>query len=368
MKQGRGRHRMKMGGAGPGPRRPSDPNCTVPPPATRCRVLKHLKVENAPIVNRFDYAQCKKLNMEQVLDQILRMPPERNRIIYLRPMQQVDTLTLERKIFSGPYPYHICIIHEFSNPPNVRNKVRVRSWMDTIANVNQELIKYEFFPEATRSEEDVKKYTKYPWGRDIYTLEEPWLSPLQASASVPENVESEGPSMTSRSGERSPYRSRDRDVIEGPEGEFPLLQTLGTIEDTFRYLCPIDLYWYRVSVSARSDILPVSADTIRYRYFQISEGVVDSAPYSMITDFPWLRSLRTAEPNSYARYDFEDDEKTTIYAPRRKGQLSADICMETIGEEISELRQMRKGVFQRVVAIFIHYCDVNGEPVEDDYI
>ncbi|XP_039208840.1 F-box only protein 38 [Crotalus tigris] len=236
--------------------------------ATRCRVLKHLKVENAPIVNRFDYAQCKKLNMDQVLDQILRMPPERNRIIYLRPMQQVDTLTLEQKIFSGPYPYHICVIHEFSNPPNVRNKVRIRSWMDTIANINQELIKYEFFPEATRTEDDLKKYTRYPWGRDIYTL----------------------------------------------------------------------------------------------------EGIVDGAPYSMITDFPWLRSLRTADPNGYARYDFEDDEKTTIYAPRRKGQLSADICMETIGEEISELRQMKKGVFQRVVAIFIHYCDVNGEPVEDDYI
>ncbi|XP_006893783.1 PREDICTED: F-box only protein 38 isoform X1 [Elephantulus edwardii] len=236
--------------------------------ATRCRVLKHLKVENAPIVNRFDYAQCKKLNMDQVLDQILRMPPERNRIIYLRPMQQVDTLTLEQKLFSGPYPYHICIIHEFSNPPNVRNKVRIRSWMDTIANINQELIKYEFFPEATRSEEDLKKYPKYPWGREIYTL----------------------------------------------------------------------------------------------------EGVVDGAPYSMISDFPWLRSLRAAEPNSFARYDFEDDEESTIYAPRRKGQLSVDICMETIGEEISEMRQMKKGVFQRVVAIFIHYCDVNGEPVEDDYI
>ncbi|XP_069100696.1 F-box only protein 38 [Pleurodeles waltl] len=236
--------------------------------ATRCRVLKHLKVENAPIVNRFDYAQCKKLNIEQILDHILRMPPERNRIIYLRPMQQVDTLTLEKKIFSGPYPYHICLIHEFSNPPNVRNKVRIRSWMDTIANVNQELIKYEFFPEATRTEDDVKKFPKYPWGRDIYTL----------------------------------------------------------------------------------------------------EGTVDGAPYSMVTDFPWLRSLRTAEPNGYARYDFEDDERATIYAPRRKGQLSADICMETIGEEISELRQMKRGVFQRVVAIFIHYCDVNGEPVEDDYI
>lgn len=62
--------------------------------ATRCRVLKHLKVENAPIVNRFDYAQCKKLNMDQVLDQILRMPPERNRIVYLRPMQQVMSAAL----------------------------------------------------------------------------------------------------------------------------------------------------------------------------------------------------------------------------------------------------------------------------------
>uniref|UniRef100_A0A672SWL0 F-box protein 38 n=1 Tax=Sinocyclocheilus grahami TaxID=75366 RepID=A0A672SWL0_SINGR len=236
--------------------------------ATRCRVLKHLVVESAPIVNRFDYAQCKKLDMEQVLDQILRMPPERNRIIYMRPMQQIDSLALEKKLFSGPYPYHIAIIHEFSNPPNVRNKVRVRSWMDTIANISQELIKYEFFPEATRTEEDVKKYPTYPWGRDIYTL----------------------------------------------------------------------------------------------------EGVVDAAPYSMITDFPWLRSLRTAEPNSYARYDFEDDESTTIYAPRRKGQLSADICMETIGEEISERRQTRRGVFQRVVVVFIHYCDVRGEPVDDDYI
>ncbi|KAM7388847.1 hypothetical protein PAMP_022858 [Pampus punctatissimus] len=236
--------------------------------ATRCRVLKQLRVESAPIVNRFDYAQCKKLDMEQVLDQILRMPPERNRIIYMRPMHQIDSVALERQLFQGPYPYHIAILHEFSNPPNIRNKVRIRSWMDTIANISQELIKYEFFPEATRTEEDVTKYPKYPWGRDIYTL----------------------------------------------------------------------------------------------------EGVVDGAPYSMITDFPWLRTLRAADPNSYARYDFEDDESTTIYAPRRKGQLSADICMETIGEEISERRQSKRGVFQRVVVLFLHHCDTPGEPVDDDYI
>ncbi|XP_026991249.1 F-box only protein 38 isoform X2 [Tachysurus fulvidraco] len=236
--------------------------------ATRCRVLKYLKVQNSPIVNRFDYAQCKKLDIEQVLDQVLSIPPERNRIVYLRPMTQIDSLALERKLFSGPYPYHIAIIHEFSNPPNVRNKVRVRSWMDTVANISQELIKNEFFPEAKRTEADIKKYPNYPWGRDIYTL----------------------------------------------------------------------------------------------------EGVADGAPYSMISDFPWLRSLRIAVPNSYARCDFEDDETTTIYAPRRKGQLSSDICMETIGEEIAERRQMQLGVFQRVVVIFIHYSDMHGDPVDDDYI
>ncbi|CAL8264312.1 unnamed protein product [Lota lota] len=236
--------------------------------ATRCRVLKHLRVESAPIVNRFDYAQCKKLDMEQVLDQILRMPPERNRIIYMRPMHQIDSLAMERLLFQGSYPYHIAIVHEFSNPPNIRNKVRIRSWMDTIANISQELIKYEFFPEATRTEEDVKKYPNYPWGRDIYTL----------------------------------------------------------------------------------------------------EGVVDGAPYCMVTDFPWLRTLRTADSNGFSRYDFEDDESTTIYAPRRKGQLSADICMETIGEEISERRQSKRGVFQRVVVLFLHHCDTPGEPVDDDYI
>ncbi|CAJ0949424.1 unnamed protein product [Ranitomeya imitator] len=58
----------------------------------------------------------------------------------------------------------------------------------------------------------------------------------------------------------------------GPEGEFPLLQTLGTIRIPSDTWCPIDLYWYRVSVSAISDIFRVSADTIRYRYFQVSDG------------------------------------------------------------------------------------------------
>lgn len=47
----------------------------------------------------------------------------------------------------------------------------------------RELIKYEFFPEATRTEEDLKKYPKYPWGRDIYTLEGEILCGAQGSCS-----------------------------------------------------------------------------------------------------------------------------------------------------------------------------------------
>lgn len=42
-----------------------------------------------------------------------------------------------------------------------------------------------------------------------------------------------------------------------------------------------------------------------------SLGVVDGAPYSMISDFPWLRSLRAQQNLALAlpRCDFEDDEK-----------------------------------------------------------
>lgn len=80
-------------------------------------MLKHLKVENAPVVNRFDYAQCKKLNMDQVLDQILRMPPERNRIIYLRPMQQVcsQLCLIMNSDEVLPVFFHLSWLHMFFN-------------------------------------------------------------------------------------------------------------------------------------------------------------------------------------------------------------------------------------------------------------
>ncbi|CAJ0967333.1 unnamed protein product [Ranitomeya imitator] len=60
----------------------------------------------------------------------------------------------------------------------------------------------------------------------------------------------------------------------GPEGEFPLLQTLGTMRIPSDTWCPIDLYWYRISVSAISDIfsgigryypIPILSSIGRYR-------------------------------------------------------------------------------------------------------
>lgn len=55
---------------------------------------------------------------------------------------------------------------------------------------------------------------------------------------------------------------------------------------------------------------PVVASAAVALFICLLSGVVDGAPYSMISDFPWLRSLRAAEPNSFARYDFEDDEES----------------------------------------------------------
>lgn len=80
-------------------------------------MLKHLRVDSAPIVNRFDYAQCKKLDMEQVLDQILRMPPERNRIIYMRPMHQVSDLSPSTSASPGVHIGCNCREHNGASVP-----------------------------------------------------------------------------------------------------------------------------------------------------------------------------------------------------------------------------------------------------------
>ncbi|CAJ0933762.1 unnamed protein product [Ranitomeya imitator] len=58
-----------------------------------------------------------------------------------------------------------------------------------------------------------------------------------------------------------------------PRGDVPGAagETLGSIRIPSDTWCPIDLYWYRISVSAISDTFRVSADTIRYQYFQVSD-------------------------------------------------------------------------------------------------
>uniref|UniRef100_A0A3Q4GGG2 F-box protein 38 n=1 Tax=Neolamprologus brichardi TaxID=32507 RepID=A0A3Q4GGG2_NEOBR len=224
--------------------------------AVRRKRMADKSTSTSDPVTEDDHVQVRVHSDTNTVTDTLLCNPKKSTQMFLSSV--IDSVALERQLFQGPYPYHIAIVHEFSNPPNIRNKVRIRSWMDTIANISQA-------------------------GSACRVCVQPYSIPI-----------------------------------------YPL----GT--------------------------LPVR--------------LVDGAPYSMITDFPWLRTLRAADPNGYSRYDFEDDESTTIYAPRRKGQLSADICMETIGEEISERRQSKRGVFQRVVVLFLHHCDTPGEPVDDDYI
>ncbi|CAJ0931449.1 unnamed protein product [Ranitomeya imitator] len=88
--------------------------------------------------------------------------------------------------------------------------------------------------------------------------------------------------------------------------------TLGTIEDTFRYLCPIDLYWYRVSVS---DILPVSADTDTFKYRKLRRTTQDAFHYVFGPEsFHKSYSLRAAGSNNEWKKEslFSTNSKETM--------------------------------------------------------
>lgn len=82
-----------------------------------------------------------------------------------------DLTLLKQRLYSGDYH---CASHLFCNFPSVPSVI--------LFLFSRELIKYEFFPEATRTDEDIKKYTKYPWGRDIYTLEGEPFAGLEANS------------------------------------------------------------------------------------------------------------------------------------------------------------------------------------------
>ena len=57
---------------------------------TACRVLKRVVVRHSPRVHRVNFTQCAKLKHEKMIDEVCTNPPERSRLIVIRPMQNVS--------------------------------------------------------------------------------------------------------------------------------------------------------------------------------------------------------------------------------------------------------------------------------------
>ena len=55
-------------------------------------MLKRVVVKQSPRVHRVNFAQCAKLKHEKMIDEVCTNPPERSRLIVIRPMQDVSTM------------------------------------------------------------------------------------------------------------------------------------------------------------------------------------------------------------------------------------------------------------------------------------
>ncbi|XP_063425214.1 F-box only protein 38-like isoform X3 [Mytilus trossulus] len=160
------------------------------------RVLKSMTVKKAPVLNRLDFTQCKKLDENGMVRQIGDLQSRKSRLIFLRPMHQFDSRTLERDLFSKKdIDYSICIIYDYSPEPleTMYNRVRVQTWQDLMAGINLELLKNYGYKEWVHKESEHRE--NYPWGRSIYRMsgynsnssrwelitDIPWLRPLYES-------------------------------------------------------------------------------------------------------------------------------------------------------------------------------------------
>ncbi|CAG2207828.1 FBXO38 [Mytilus edulis] len=160
------------------------------------RVLKTMTVKKAPVLNRLDFTQCKKLDENGMVRQIGDLQSRKSRLIFLRPMHQFDSRTLERDLFSKKdIDYSICIIYDHSPEPleTMYNRVRVQTWQDLMAGINLELLKNYGYKEWVHNESEDRD--NYPWGRSIYRIsgynsnssrwelitDMPWLRPLYES-------------------------------------------------------------------------------------------------------------------------------------------------------------------------------------------
>ncbi|OWF49713.1 uncharacterized protein LOC110451330 [Mizuhopecten yessoensis] len=155
-----------------------------------CRVLKKVKTQSAPKLQKMSFAQCRKLDEEFLLEQIASLAAVKNRVVYLRPLHEFDRASLEERLFGGhEVDYGLCVVYDYNPSPqdSMYNRTRVATWPHLFIGINLELLQSYNFRQW-----DGVTSSKYPWDRNIYTMagenengskwelttDIPWLRPL----------------------------------------------------------------------------------------------------------------------------------------------------------------------------------------------
>ncbi|XP_060065718.1 uncharacterized protein LOC132546039 [Ylistrum balloti] len=161
-----------------------------------CRVLKKVKTESAPNLQKMSFAQCRKLDEGFLIEQITSMSAVKNRVVYLRPLHKFDRASLEKRLFGGSeVDYGLCVVYDYnpSAQDSMYNRTRVASWPNLFIGINLELLQsYNF------RQRDCTISSKNPLDSSVYTMagkndngsrwelitDIPWLGPLSDCADL----------------------------------------------------------------------------------------------------------------------------------------------------------------------------------------
>ncbi|XP_060600574.1 F-box only protein 38-like [Ruditapes philippinarum] len=104
---------------------------------SRCRVLKSIKLKEAPFLENVHVSQCRKFDETMFLDEIYRLPPNRSKFVSLRPLHFVDESLYDSLMFFADfrdYNFGTVMLYDYSDEPSKTNynKLRMKSWMNVL--------------------------------------------------------------------------------------------------------------------------------------------------------------------------------------------------------------------------------------------
>lgn len=105
-----------------------------------CRVLKKLSIGECPKLSRTSFAQCKKLLEDQVVKELSMLSSDVSRVLFLRPMHQMQIPIQSLFGDAGQSSYH-CLVKDHCKQPSVMvlNRKRAEVLVDLLPNINKTL-------------------------------------------------------------------------------------------------------------------------------------------------------------------------------------------------------------------------------------